>query len=117
MVLLTEKIQKQCFKSVKWNRILEFAKHSGVCFEIGLLVRIENIFFILEFPHLDHSFVAMRHSFQRIFNVGNGQVDRTIKAMFEKFHPTKNVYDDRAGNAGRPIRRNVRSTEANVAIF
>ncbi|GFR07969.1 hypothetical protein TNCT_568591 [Trichonephila clavata] len=59
----------------------------------------------------------MRHSFQRIFNVGNGQVDRTIKAMFEKFHPTKNVYDDRAGNAGRPIRRNVRRRRRMLRSF
>ncbi|GFQ95599.1 hypothetical protein TNCT_566581 [Trichonephila clavata] len=82
-------------------------------FEDSLLVGTENTFLGLESHHLDHSFVALRRSFQRKFNIKNGLTNSIIKTLFEKFQRTVIARDDRAGNIGHS---NAKVTEVNVVL-
>ncbi|GFS38302.1 hypothetical protein TNIN_277351 [Trichonephila inaurata madagascariensis] len=53
-----------------------------------------RIFLLLQFDHLNHSFVVTRRSFQRKFNVRNEPTKSTMKTLFEKLQRTGRVSGD-----------------------
>ena len=82
----------------------------SVCFKKGLFAE-EQTFYVFEF-YLDHSFVAMKLSFQKKCNVRNGPPHCTIEALYGKFQSTGNVgrpsiaIEINVRNIGSPTKRN-----------
>ncbi|GFR31453.1 hypothetical protein TNCT_308831 [Trichonephila clavata] len=53
----------------------------------------QRVFFILEFHQLDHSFVALRRSFQRIFKAKNGLTNHVLLLSIWERSTCPRIYD------------------------